>query len=117
MILELEKSFFKIEFMSDTAYLDETIDDQYIEIGKTGKQFNKQDVIKDLSAAKGDRNIAIYNFSCDELAENIYLIHYITKSGNDYIYRTSIWRKEHHKIKIVFHQASLYKELVNLIEF
>lgn len=116
IILELEKSLLKIEFMSDTTYLDEIIDDKYIEVGKSGKKFNKKDVIKCLSVAKEDRNIDIYNFTCDKLEENLYLIHYITKSGNDNIYRTSIWRKEYNKIKIIFHQASLYKENVTLIK-
>ena len=37
-ILELEKSLFKYEFMSDTTYLDEIIDDKYIELRKSGKK-------------------------------------------------------------------------------
>lgn len=116
-ILELEKSLFKYEFMSDIAYLNRIIDDKYIEVGKSGKKFNKKDVIKDLSILKEDRRINIYNFTCDKIEENIYLIHYITKNSNDNIYRTSIWRKENDKIKIVFHQASLYKEEIDLIEY
>jgi len=116
-ILEAEKSLFKYEFMSDITYLNEIIDDEYIEIGKSGKKFNKKDVIKDLSILKKDRKIIIYNFTCDKIEENIYLIHYITQSNNDNIYRTSIWRKEDDKIKIIFHQASLYKENINLIEY
>ena len=47
-ILELEKSLFKYEYMTDIAYLNEIIDDQYIEVGKSGKQFNKEDVIKEV---------------------------------------------------------------------
>ena len=38
-ILEAEKSLFKYEFMSDITYLNEIIDDEYIEIGKSGKKF------------------------------------------------------------------------------
>ena len=116
-ILEAEKSLFKYEFMSDITYLNEIIDDEYIEIGKSGKKFNKKDVIKDLSILKKDRKIIIYNFTCDKIEENIYLIHYITQSNNDNIYRTSIWKKEDDIIKIIFHQASLYKENINLIEY
>ena len=116
-ILELEKSLFKYEFMSDITYLNEIIDDKYIEVGKSGKKFNKNDVINDLSILKEDRKITIYNFICDKIEENIYLIHYITKNNNDNIYRTSIWKKENDKIKIIFHQASLYKETVDLIEY
>lgn len=116
-ILKLEKSLFKYEFMSDVTYLNEILDDKYIELGKSGKKFNKQDVINDLSILKEDRRISIYNFTCDKIQNDIYLIHYITKSNDDNIYRTSIWRKKHNKIKIIFHQASLYNENVNLIEY
>ena len=63
-ILELEKSLFKYEYMTDIAYLNEIIDDQYIEVGKSGKQFNKEDVIKELSILKEDRKISIYNYTC-----------------------------------------------------
>ena len=116
-ILELEKSLFKYEFMSDITYLNEIIDEKYIEVGKSGKKFNKKNVINDLSSFEEDRKITIYNFTCDKIEENIYLIHYITKSNNDNIFRTSIWKKEYDKIKIIFHQASLYNENVELIEY
>lgn len=116
-ILELEKSLFKYEFMSDIQYLNKIIDDKYIEVGKSGKKFNKKEVINDLSILKEDRKISIYNFTCDEISENAYLIHYITKNNNDIIYRTSIWKKENDGIKIIFHQASLYKEDVDLIQY
>ena len=103
--------------MTDIAYLNEIIDDQYIEVEKSGKQFNKEDVIKELSILKVDRKISIYNYTCELLEEKLYLIHYISKSNEYNIYRTSIWKKENGKIKIIFHQASLYKEIVILIEY
>ena len=34
IILELEKSLFKYEFMSDIEYLNKIIDDKYVEVGK-----------------------------------------------------------------------------------
>lgn len=116
-ILELEKSLFKYEFISNIEYLNEIIDDKYLEIGKSGIKFNKKDVIKELSILKEDRKIKIYNYTCEKLEENIYLIHYITKSNGDNIYRTSIWKKEEDKVKIIFHQASLYKEDIDLMEY
>jgi len=116
-ILELEKSLFKYKFMSNIEYLNSIIDDTYIEVGKSGKKFIKSDVINDLSILKEDRKIIIYNFTCDKIGENIYLIHYITKNNNDNVYRTSIWKKEDDRIKIIFHQASLYKEDIDLVEY
>ena len=117
-ILKLEKSLFKYEYMSNIEYLNKIIDDKYIEVGKSGKKFNKKNVIDELSILKEDRKISMYNFTCDKIEESIYLVHYITKSGNNNnIYRTSIWKKQNNNIKIIFHQASLYKEDVELNEY
>lgn len=117
IILELEKSLFKYKFMSNITYLNEIIDDSYKEIGKSGRIFNKEDVIKELFMLNEDRNIIIYNFTCNNIDKNIYLVHYITKKGTENIFRTSIWKKDNNKFKIIFHQASLYLEEVKLIEY
>lgn len=116
-VLELEKSLFKYEFMSDREYLSKIIDDKYIELGKSGRKFDKNDVIKELTNLRENRKITIYNFECERIDRNIYLVHYITKNKDDNIYRTSIWKIENDEIKIVFHQASLYKESINLTEY
>ena len=87
--------------MSNIDYLNSIIDDQYEEIGKSGLLFNKDDVIKELSNLKTDRDIKIYNYTCREISNNIYLVHYITKSNNTNIYRTSIWKNDE-SLKIIF---------------
>ena len=115
-ILELEKSLLKKEFMSDIAYLEKILDDRFTEVGKSGRMFNKQDIISALSTLEKDRMIAIYNYVCSKIGENVYLIHYITKNGEDRIFRTSIWIGKDGQFSILFHQASLYKGNDDLIE-
>lgn len=114
-ILNLEKSLFKYEYTSNIEYLNSIIDDTYKELGKSGKMYNKEDVIKELSNLKSDRDIKIYNYECNNISEDIWLVHYITKNGNNNIFRTSIW-KYNKSLKIIFHQASEYKENIQLIE-
>ena len=116
IILDLEKSLFKYQYMSNIDYLNSIIDDNYIEMGKSGHIYNKEDTIRDLSCLKEDRNIKIYNYECNELSGNIWIVHYYTKSEGKIIYRTSVWKKEDN-FKIVFHQASEYKDNIELIEF
>lgn len=116
-ILELEKSLFKVEYMTNIEYLNDVIADEYLEVGKSGLRFIKQDVVKELSALTEDRNITIYNYDCTRIDENTYLVHYITKSGEQNIFRTSIWKQDSERIYIIFHQASLYKEDAKLIKF
>lgn len=103
-ILSLEKSLFNIKYMNDYDYLNKVIDDEYLELGKSGRFFNKIDVINDLLNQKENRNIKIENYEFKKIDNNTYLIHYIT---ND-IYRTSIWINNN-GLKIIFHQASKLK--------
>ena len=117
IILDKEKSLFKYKYMKDIKYLEELIDDDYKEIGKSGKVFNKEDIIEYLSNLKEDRNITIYNYNCRKISTNTFLVNYITKNNNDNSFRTSIWKKENNKFKIIFHQASLYLENTKLIDY
>jgi len=114
-ILELEKSLFEVKYMNNKEYLNNLIDDDYLEIGKSGKMINKDDVIKELSSLKENRNIDIYNFACTK-EDNIYIVHYITISNDNKIYRTSIWKKEKN-YKILFHQASILNNQIDLIKY
>ena len=116
-ILEFEKSLFKYEYMSNKKYLNDIIDDKYEELGKSGKKFYKSDVIAELNNLKTDRNIVIYNYTSEEICKNLWLIHYITLNNGIKIYRTSIWKRTENVIKIIFHQASEYKEDVKLTKF
>lgn len=104
-LLSLEKDFFKLSYMSDKKWLSDIIHDDFIECGKSGDLFDKKDVIRSLLDCKTDRNITIYNFKCQELSKNCWIVNYITKNDNILYYRTSIWIKENH-IQLRFHQAS-----------
>ena len=112
-ILELEKSLFKKEFMNDINYLNSIIDDNFIECGKSGLFFDKKVTVDELSKLDSDRDIKIYNFTSELIDTNSYLVHYITKSNNDLIYRTSIWKNG----KLYFHQASKLNVKIDLVEY
>jgi len=113
-ILELEKSLFKVEYMSDYNYLDNIIADNFKECGKSGYLFDKKGTIDFLLSVKEDRKIDIYNFECEEITEESWLVHYITKNDTgELIYRTSIWVMKEN-LKLLYHQASVLKEEIKL---
>ena len=58
-ILELEKNFFQCKYLLDKEYLADIFDDDYFEMGKSGKRYTKQDVIAALSSTDEDRSIEI----------------------------------------------------------
>lgn len=112
-ILRLEKSLFKLEFMRDRAYLDRILSDDYLECGKSGKLFGKQEVVEELTALSEDRPIKIYNFLAEQKG-NLWVAHYITLSGEDKIFRTSLWTNDG---VMLFHQASKLSIDIKLEEF
>jgi len=115
-ILDLEKSLFKYEHMSDPEWLDRVIHDKFVECGKSGRLFDKKVTVDDLRACEEDRKIEIYNFKCGQIDAKTYLVHYITKNIDDLIYRTSIW-VEDDGLKLLFHQASKLNQNVELVKF
>ena len=115
-ILTLEKNLFKLEYISNKEWLEKTIDDKFIECGKSGYLFHKKDTIESLLECTEDRPITIYNYEYQQIDEKTYLIHYITKSQDKIYYRTSIWTMDSN-LKLLYHQATEFKENLTLIEY
>lgn len=116
MILELEKNLFKYEYMSNKDWLDRIIHNDFKECGKSGYFFDKEETIKALQDFTEDRKIDLYNYEYKCVDTKTYLIHYITKSDEKLIYRTSIWVMEG-ELKLLFHQASEVKVDIELVKF
>ena len=53
-LLQLEKDFFKISKITDIIWLNDTLHDDFKEIGSSGLVFNKQDTMKALSSLKSN---------------------------------------------------------------
>lgn len=104
-LLNLEKDFFRIACISSKKWLASILHDDFVECGKSGLLSNKEEVIEGLLACNEDRNISIYNFSCERIGENCWLVHYITESEAELFFRTSIWVGEQQP-QMRFHQAT-----------
>jgi hypothetical protein len=105
-ILMLEKNFFEHKYLQDKEYLEAIFDDDYFEMGKSGKKYTKQDAIAALSSIEANRNIDIYDYECKQIDTTVYLAHYITKENGTNVFRTSLWRYIDGDMRILFHQAS-----------
>lgn len=105
-LLNLEKSFFNLKYISDKEWLNTVLHDSFIECGKSGMLFNKTETIEPLLSCTEDRDILIYNFEYSKVTDKCYLVHYITKHGNKKYYRTSVWVMEN-RLKLFYHQATM----------
>lgn len=104
-LFKLEKAFFKRSYFSDPEWLDAILHADFVECGKSGILYGKEKVMEGLLACTTDRDIVIYNFSCEEIVENCWIVHYITESEGERYYRTSIWSRRE-RLQLRFHQAS-----------
>lgn len=116
-LLELEKCFFRYSCISDRAWLEKTLHNDFMECGKSGLLSDKKDMIQSLLECKAGRNIEIYSFECRRIDYNVWIAHYITKTDEgELYYRTSVW-VVCDEPQLYFHQATQLNEKVDLVKY
>lgn len=104
-IIQLEKELHSFECRKSVQRLDELLSEDYLEIGTSGKTYNKQDQLEKLPAAE-DINIMSSDFEAREIANNIVQISYQTNINDVNSKRSSLWRKEGESWRMIFHQST-----------
>ena len=107
-LYELETSLFKGEYLSNKEYLEGIFHDDFMEYGKSGLVYYKEDTIKSLYNI-GDRDIKIEEFTYNKIDNNTYIVHYISISNDVSTYRTSIWLDNGRQLQLYFHQGTIKK--------
>lgn len=101
----LEESLFKKEYLGDREYLENIFDDNFMEYGKSGNIYYKEDTIESLYGLD-DRNIKVENFSAEQIDTKTYMVHYVSVNEDGVkTLRTSIWIKKD-DYKLLFHQGT-----------
>lgn len=114
----IEKTLFDLETLlqqpdvrKSVEKLDEIVSDDLKEITSSGMVSNKQDCLVNLPAAP-DIDFVMTDFSVRELAPNLFQTFFKTQKtvvGADkvsYSSRSSIWKNENGKWKMIFHQGT-----------
>ncbi len=113
-LLTMEKNFFKFQYTSDKKWLNSVLHDSFLECGQSGMLFDKKTTIDALLSYTSDRKIEIYNFECNPIRHDCWMIHYFTKSDETVtVYRTSVWVRET-QCQLLFHQATPFHGSVKL---
>ena len=114
LIKALEIELLQPEVRKSKDRLNELIADQFIEIGESGKQYNKQDILDALPKQSGIR-FSPKDFKATEISSNVVLATFhlekeITESREEITsLRSSIWKNKDGKWLIVFHQGTPLK--------
>jgi hypothetical protein len=117
LIKDLETEFLQPEVRKSKERLNELLADNFYEIGESGSQYKKQDILNDLPKQTGEK-YTIYNFNTVEISSGIVMATYLAEkemaSSNKKTFslRTSLWQKRKEKWQIIFHQRTPLDESI-----
>ncbi|MEM9618624.1 MAG: DUF4440 domain-containing protein [Pseudomonadota bacterium] len=104
-LLALEQKLLTPGLRRNAQAAGDLLDDDFLEIGQSGRTFTKKQILEFMEAEKDDDQLwSIENFSVRQLAPTIALATYRIRENRSL--RSSVWRRSDNKWKIVFHQGT-----------
>ncbi len=115
-LLEYERDFFRLEFCRSRKRLEERISLDFVEFGKSGCVYGREETIVALLELKQPRPIEIERFALAELGPDAVLARYRTIDRRDgtAALRASIWRREGEDWRLLFHQGTPEGKIENM---
>jgi len=107
LLQELEARLMDPAVRTDAARVDALLTDDFMEIGSSGRTFNKRETIADLGSERSWEPPVVGEFSVAMLSAEIGLVTYRTsrqESGD--VLRTSIWVLRDGRWQVRFHQGT-----------
>ncbi|MFZ4833819.1 DUF4440 domain-containing protein [Rouxiella sp. Mn2063] len=116
-IVELEISLHQPALPRDEKILEQLLHSEFAEIGRSGKLYNRNDIVVALLGETEQLKIEAENFALSKISENEVILTYQSfelTEGNVKVRRTlrsSIWqRSERYGWQVRFHQGTPIKE-------
>ena len=114
LLLKLEMSLWINETRGNYEYMNHVLHPDFIEFGRSGKTYIKEDILKDMEVDIK----AVFpfpNLAVKQIEETTYLVTYISvldRSGKkEYSNRSSIWIANEDQFKLIHHQGTPTKEI------
>ncbi len=113
---DLETSLHKKEVRNSHEKVDALIADDFMEFGKSGGVYFKNDTLAGLASEQVDLAIEVSDFLVKELGDSAVLVTYkATMLDSDNVtkvttLRSSIWQKQNENRRMMFHQGTKGKE-------
>jgi len=109
---ELETSLHQKEIRNSREKVSTLIANDFLEYGKSGGVFHKQDILAGLEQEAIDFEITVSDFSAKKLAENVILVTYTASMLDEdtittvHTNRSSIWIMRDEAWQMIFHQGT-----------
>ena len=108
----LEVSLHQPEVRTDAGRLGGLLHDSFVEIGRSGQSYSREDVLQDLPKQKGIRAIWSQEFSVAEISDGVALLTYKSAHLNAkgelfrHALRSSLWQRTTQGWQLRFHQGT-----------
>ena len=105
-LIELELRLQAPSIRKDAAATAELLSDTFREFGASGRVWDRAGIIAELST-ETPYQIVSENFECERLSSELALLTYVCNSTTRRTLRSSLWRLEGDKWRILFHQGTV----------
>jgi hypothetical protein len=107
---ELEKSLHRREVRNAAQIVDQLLADDFVEIGRSGRVYDKTQILSALAAESGVVAVETDNFQFRTIADGVVLLTYVTRTtdgaGSRAALRSSIWKQIDGRWQMLFHQGT-----------
>lgn len=109
-VIELELQLLSDEFRTSNDFLEKILHADFLEIGVSGKTYNKEQTIY-LLTREPEFSAEATDFRFSKIAEDVALLTYALdtispSAGTGHSIRSSVWKLENGNWKLVFHQGT-----------
>jgi hypothetical protein len=105
-LIELELRLHAPSTRKDSAATAELLSDTFREFGASGRVWDRAGIIAELSIETPNQMVS-ENFECERLSSELALLTYVCNHPTRRTLRSSLWRLEGDKWRILFHQGTV----------
>lgn len=107
---DLEKRLHRREIRGSRTAVDELLADGFTEIGRSGRVYDKAQLLAALAAETGVLAVETADFAFREITKDVVLLTYLSRTTDDAgtrsALRSSLWKKAADRWQMVFHQGT-----------
>lgn len=108
----LELTIQRLDVRRDRAQLDGLLHEAFVEFGRSGRRYEKADILEELPRDPDPTEMWSQNFEVIELADGVALLTYRSASADEngnlfrHSLRASLWQRTEHGWQMRFHQGT-----------
>jgi hypothetical protein len=109
-VLDLERELQTAECRRDRARVSVLLAEDFIEVGASGRVWDRSSTLELLGAESGDAVIEVRDLTGRVIGDGFVMAHWDSDRGGRRARRTSLWRRESAGWQLVHHQGTLLPE-------